>query len=198
MAVGRAGRHDLFAHPLDACRAVEQALDVANRPVRMGARPGEIMGLLAHGHPVLEGNGRLLMTVHAELSRRAGFGIAWEHIGKAEYLSALTAELEHPGRGRLDALLLPHVVRPAPDLPRLAKQLRQQPGLGTARGSTASLDAMIAVVSGLPAPDPATMPPLAERIAAFEKRLAGRPGEQGTPEPEKPMPKRPSGGFGPS
>ena len=128
MAVGRAGRYDLFAPPLNARSAVEQALDAADRPARMSARSGEVMGLLAHGHPVLEGKGRLLMTVHAELSRRAGFGIAWERIGKADYLGAPTAELDQPGRGRLDALLLPHIVRPAPDLPRLAEQLRQHPG----------------------------------------------------------------------
>jgi len=33
----------------------------------MAARPGEVMGYLAHGHPFLDGNGRTLMVVHIEL-----------------------------------------------------------------------------------------------------------------------------------
>ncbi len=53
LAVGKAGRYDLFAHPRDARRAVEHALGVAADPTRMGAKPGEVLGMLCHAHPVL-------------------------------------------------------------------------------------------------------------------------------------------------
>lgn len=98
LAVGKAGRYDLFAHPQDARRAVEHALGMANDSAQMRTKPGEIMGLLCHGHPLLDGNGRTLMTVHAELCRRACIRIAWEEVAKADYLAALTRELERPGR----------------------------------------------------------------------------------------------------
>ena len=129
LAVGKGGRYDLFAHPRDARRAVEHALRMASDPVQMRARPGEILGLLCHGHPLLDGNGRTLMTVHAELCRRAGIRIAWEDMAKADYLTALTRELEQPGRG-LDAFLAPHVRRPAADVAQDAERLRTLPGLG--------------------------------------------------------------------
>ena len=109
IAVGKAGHFDLFAHPRDIKRAVEYGLDLAHNPVAMRDRPGEVFGLLAYGHPVLEGNGRMLMTVHADLSRRAGFHVAWQNVSKADFLSALTEELRHPG-GPLDRLLAAHVV----------------------------------------------------------------------------------------
>jgi cell filamentation protein len=48
----------------------------------MRQKPGEVMGYLAHGHPFLDGNGRTIMLVHAELARRAGFGIDWGSTGK--------------------------------------------------------------------------------------------------------------------
>jgi cell filamentation protein len=63
IAVGKAGHFDLFAHPRDIKRAVENGLDLAPNPVAMRDRPGEVFRLLAYGHPVLEGNGRMLMTV---------------------------------------------------------------------------------------------------------------------------------------
>ena len=103
LAVGKGGRYDLFAQPRDARRAVEHALRMASDPVQMRAKPGEILGLLCHGHPLLDGNGRTLMTAHAELCRRAGFRIAWEDVAKADYLAALTRELERPGRVHLGA-----------------------------------------------------------------------------------------------
>jgi fido (protein-threonine AMPylation protein) len=43
----------------------------------MKARPGQIMGYLAYGHPFLDGYGRTIMTVHSALAQRAGFSIDW-------------------------------------------------------------------------------------------------------------------------
>ena len=201
LAVGKAGRYDLFAHPQDARRAVEHALDMAADPARMRAKPGEIMGLLCHGHPLLDGNGRTLMTVHAELCRRAGIRVAWEDVAKADYLTALTRELERPGRV-LDAFLAPHVRRPAASVVQDAKRLQTLPGLGPAVSGAASpkakpltmgkvLDAMRP--PGPAAPLPWDPPPasLAERIRAFEERLkaekapAQKAGEKPDPDPDE-------------
>ena len=205
IAVGKAGRYDLFAHPRDARRAVEHGLGMAADLAQMRAKPGEVMGLLCHGHPLLDGNGRTLMTVHAELCRRASIRIAWEGVAKADYLQALTRELERPG-GVLDAFLAPHVRRPAASVAQDAERLRSLPGLGPAMGAVAPskdkplitakiLDAMRPPAPAAPMPwDP---PPvlMAERIRAFEERLKAeqrpapkaeerpRPEPDGTPRP---------------
>lgn len=34
----------------------------------MREQPGEVMALLAHAHPFLDGNGRTIMVLHAELA----------------------------------------------------------------------------------------------------------------------------------
>jgi hypothetical protein len=99
----------MFAHPGDVRRAVEYGLEMGRDPASMRSRPGEVFGTLAYGHPFLDGNGRSLMTVHADLARRAGFHIAWQDIGKAEFLSSLTEELRKPG-GQLERLLASHIV----------------------------------------------------------------------------------------
>ncbi len=99
----------LFAHPNDARRAVDHALDIGRNKKQMAATPGEVMGYLAYGHPFLDGNGRTIMVVHAELAHRAGISINWAATGKVEYLTALTQELERPGKGILDAYLKPFV-----------------------------------------------------------------------------------------
>ena len=130
IAVGKGGRYDLFAHPRDIQRAVEYGLDLARKPADMRNRPGEVFGLLAYGHPALEGNGRTLMTVHADLSRRAGFHIAWQNIGKTEFLSALTEELRQPG-GPLDRLLAPHIVQGVMPAHDAATRLAANPGLNS-------------------------------------------------------------------
>src|SRR3954468_7897067 len=57
------------------------------------------MGYLAYGHPFLDGNGRTIMVIHAELARRAGFGIDWSATDKDRYLAALTQEIDTPGQG---------------------------------------------------------------------------------------------------
>lgn len=71
----------------------------------MRARPGEVMGYLAFGHPFLDGNGRTIMVVHAEFAERAGFSIDWTATSKAEYLNALTQEIAQPGARHLDVYL---------------------------------------------------------------------------------------------
>lgn len=108
IAIGKGGHTDLFAHPGDVRRAVEHALDLGRDRATMRTRPGEVFGLLAYAHPLLETNGRTLMTVHADMTRRAGFHIAWPDIGKAEFITALTDELRAPGTA-LDQLLAPHI-----------------------------------------------------------------------------------------
>jgi cell filamentation protein len=73
----------------------------------MAAKPGEVMGYLAYGHPFLDGNGRTIMVVHSMLAQRAGFSIDWAATGKNDYLTALAKELDLPGKGLLDAYLRP-------------------------------------------------------------------------------------------
>jgi cell filamentation protein len=97
----------LFAHPKDIRKAIEYALQKGQDTAFMRQKPGEVMGYLAHGHPFLDGNGRTIMLVHAELARRAGFAIDWGSTSKEDYLAALTAELEDPGKGKLDRYLKP-------------------------------------------------------------------------------------------
>ena len=94
----------------------------------MTEKPGEIMGYLAYAHPFLDGNGRTIMVVHAVLARRAGFSIDWATTEKADYLSALTKELDDPGKGHLDAYLKPFVQKAVTD-DRLAEEIAQAPGL---------------------------------------------------------------------
>jgi cell filamentation protein len=104
------GRGDvLFANPKYIQKAVEYALKVGNDPAQMKAKPGAVMGYLAHGHPFLDGNGRTIMVVHCVLAQRAGFSIDWAKIDKAAYLAALTQELDDPRKGTLDTFLKPFV-----------------------------------------------------------------------------------------
>jgi cell filamentation protein len=94
----------------------------------MAAKPGEIMGYFAYGHPFLDGNGRTIMVVHGVLAQRAGFSIDWAATGKADYLATLTQELDDPGKGHLDAYLKPFI-REALSDNRLAEEIAQAPGL---------------------------------------------------------------------
>lgn len=94
----------------------------------MAEKPGEIMGYLAYGHPFLDGNGRTIMVVHGVLPQRAGFSIDWAATTKTDYLSALTDELDNPGKGHLDAYLQPFKRDPVTD-DLLAGKIRQAPGL---------------------------------------------------------------------
>jgi cell filamentation protein len=47
--------------------------------------------------------------VHTELAERAGISIDWAATDKVEYLTALTREMDSPGKGHLDAYLKPFV-----------------------------------------------------------------------------------------
>jgi cell filamentation protein, protein adenylyltransferase len=118
----------LFARPQDIQRAVNFALEHGQDKALMAARPGEIMGYLAYGHPFLDGNGRTIMVVHSVLAQRAGFSIDWAAIGKTDYLSALTKELDSPGKGHLDTYLRPSVREALTD-DSLAAKIVEAPGL---------------------------------------------------------------------
>lgn len=131
-AIGKGGNYNLFSHPGDSRRAVDMALGMAEDRATMRAKPGEIMGLLAYAHPFLDGNGRTIMTVHADLCRRAGMHIDWSQTNKTDYLNALTRELEAPGKGHLDAYLKQYVRFSAIDQTQSADALRGLPGLGPA------------------------------------------------------------------
>jgi cell filamentation protein len=63
------------------------------------------MGYLAFGHPFLDGNGRTIMVIHAQLAQRAGFSVDWAKTDKTAYLAALTKAIDEPGKGHLDASL---------------------------------------------------------------------------------------------
>lgn len=128
IAIAKGGVSDLFAHPADVRRATEYALGMGLDARTLRVKPGEVFGAFAYAHPFLETNGRSLLAVHSDLTCRAGFHVDWSAIGKAEFLTALTAELRKPGSS-MDALLLPHV-RPGP-LPaeHAAARLARNPGL---------------------------------------------------------------------
>jgi cell filamentation protein len=118
----------LFALPADIRRAVQFALDHGQDKAFMRAKPGEIMGYLAYGHPFLDGNGRTLMVVHGVLAQRADFSINWAATKKIDYLTALTKELENPNKGHLDAYLKPFV-QEAGSTNQLAEKIVLAPGL---------------------------------------------------------------------
>jgi cell filamentation protein len=109
IAIARGGYNTLFAHPADCRRAAEHGLSLGQDVRYIRAHPGEIFGFLAHSHPFLEGNGRTILTMFAELTRRAGFHVRWEEIGKKEFLDTLTDELLRPSKGTMDHLVLQYV-----------------------------------------------------------------------------------------
>jgi len=118
----------LFAHPDHIQRAAEYALTQGQHREFMRAKPGEIMGYLAYGHPFLDGNGRTIMVVHGIMAQRAGFSIDWAATDKVGYLTALTKELDDPDKGHLDAYLKPFI-REAVGEGRLAAEIALAPGL---------------------------------------------------------------------
>jgi cell filamentation protein len=109
IAIAKAGYKTLFAHPADVRRAAEYALQQAQDKPYLRAHPGEVFGQLAYAHPFLEGNGRTILTVYADLTRRANFHIAWDQIDKDLFLKTLTGELLNPGKGTMDALVRRYV-----------------------------------------------------------------------------------------
>jgi cell filamentation protein len=118
----------IFANAPEIRAAIEFALRKGQDKEYMKAKPGEIMGYLAYGHPFLDGNGRTIMTVHSVLAQRAGFSIDWSATKKDAYLDALTREIENPPKGHLDTYLKPFVREPIA-YDRLATALVQAPGL---------------------------------------------------------------------
>lgn len=132
LMIGKGDRFNLFALPADVPRATEYALSHGGNAAAMRQKPGEVWGLLAYAHPFLEGNGRTIMLIHGELCRRAGMHISWKAIPKAEWLAALTRELDEPGRGHLDHFLKPHVQLQKITGKEKAVILKSLPGLGPA------------------------------------------------------------------
>jgi cell filamentation protein len=118
----------IFANAPEIRAAIEFALRKGQDKEYMKAKPGEIMGYLAYGHPFLDGNGRTIMTVHSVLAQRAGFSIDWSATKKDAYLDALTREIENPPKGHLDTYLKPFVREPIA-YDRLATAIVQAPGL---------------------------------------------------------------------
>lgn len=124
IAIVKAGYKTLFAHPADVQRAAEHALHLGRDRSYVRAHPGEVFGYFAHAHPFLEGNGRTILTVFAELSRRAGFHVAWEEMDKTGFLDTLTSELLHPGKGTMDQFVLPFCREGVLSVERTASRLR--------------------------------------------------------------------------
>jgi cell filamentation protein len=107
--ISKAGYNSMFAQSQYVRRVTEYALDQNLDHSIMREKPGYIMGSLAHAHPFLDGNGRTIMVLHTEMSHRAGISINWVQTDKTAYLTALTVELNDPGKGHLDQYLKPFV-----------------------------------------------------------------------------------------
>ena len=118
----------LFAHPDNIQRAAHYALAHGQDREFMREKPGVIMGYLAYAHPFLDRNGRTIMVLHGVMAQRAGFSIDWATTGKADYLAALTKELDDPDKGYLDAYLKPYIRKAVP-ADRLAAEIAQVPGI---------------------------------------------------------------------
>ena len=88
-------------------RAVSWGLEMGNDIGQMRLHPGTVMGAFAWGHPFLDGNGRTMLLVHAELCCRAGVIIHWHRTSKSRYLEALSRELLEPAGRHLDRYLEP-------------------------------------------------------------------------------------------
>lgn len=123
IAIAKGGYNTLFAHPVDVRKAAEYALNMAKDRNYLRKRAGEIFGYLAHSHPFLEGNGRTILTIYAELCRRGGFHVKWEEIDKDTFLQVLTDELLKPGSS-MDKLLLPYLRSGILSVEKAAVQLK--------------------------------------------------------------------------
>lgn len=125
--ISKAGRVQFEASHLSQA-AIETGLRVGHDRNAIVRRPGHVMGYFAWGHPFLDGNGRTMVVVHAELLHRAGFVIDWSRTRKDEYLKVLTQELNDPRASLLDAYLVPLLVPVERDV-SWAEHLRGIPGL---------------------------------------------------------------------
>jgi cell filamentation protein len=137
-AISKGGRSDLFADPREVGAAMDYALKQGNDKNFMANKPGEVMGSLAYAHPFLDGNGRTIMVVHTELANRAGITIAWEKTDKADYLQALTKELDQPGKGHLDNYLKPFVQNTI-DKQEQVQTVNSLPGFGPAEAKAVEM-----------------------------------------------------------
>ncbi|KKL73311.1 hypothetical protein LCGC14_2076180 [marine sediment metagenome] len=115
-----------FAQASEVRMAVDWGLNLASKNVLENC--GTVMGQFALGHPFLDGNGRTIMLVFGELCYRAGFGIAWEGTRKADYLQALTQELDDPRSAPLNAYLAPFITDRVPHA-AYSRTLNELPGL---------------------------------------------------------------------
>lgn len=110
-------------------QGVEHALNNARNYDTFKADPGKIIGELAYAHPFLEGNGRAITAVVSDLTRRAGFHIAWQETNKQEYLQALTLELDEPNKKHLTNYLKPFIREGGLGIDQQAVSLSTLPGL---------------------------------------------------------------------
>ena len=118
----------IFANPSEIRPAAEFALRKGQERDYLRARPGEVLGYLAFGHPFLDGNGRTIVTLFSVLAQRAGFSIDWSRTDKDAYLDALTREIDAPSKGHLDNYLEPFIGAPIAH-EDLASQVVKAPGL---------------------------------------------------------------------
>jgi cell filamentation protein len=105
--ISKAGFNALFAQSQYVRRVTEYAIAQGQDPAIMSHQPGYILGSLAHAHPFLDGNGRTILVIHTEMAYRAGIRVDWIATDKTAYLTALTIELNAPGKGHLDDYLRP-------------------------------------------------------------------------------------------
>lgn len=124
IAIAKSGYSTLFAHPMAVQLAGQHALNLGQDKNYLREHPGEVFGYLAHAHPFLEGNGRTILTIYSELSRRAGFHVEWEAIDKTQFLEKLTQELLKPGKSIMDELVIPYVRLGALSVDLSASRLR--------------------------------------------------------------------------
>jgi len=140
IAISKSGYNAIFSHPMDCQRAGDYALMMGNDSAILLEKPGEVMGLLAHAHPFLDGNGRTIMVVYEDLCRRANVAINWLKTSKQDYLRALTKELENPGKGHLDDYLKPYLIGHARNFYKTIETFRSVKGLNdieeTRKGET--------------------------------------------------------------
>lgn len=93
----------MFALPSQIRRAADYAF--VESTTHVANRPGYILGLLAHAHPFLEGNGRTIFLVHHEMLARTNRHLAWDEIPRDAFIGALTEELLQPASGAMDQFL---------------------------------------------------------------------------------------------
>ena len=132
LGVGRLvskGSEQLQFEASELCQqAVEWGLSMGNDHRTMLNSPGKVMGAFAWGHPFLDGNGRTMLLVHAELCHRTNISINLSATHKHDYLQALAQELQSPQSGHLDAYLRPFVTTAEPNS-TLLEHLLALPGL---------------------------------------------------------------------